>query len=86
MTGTNNVLDNVTASNTGTGSAIDISGALTLQDGTKLTNQNATSGETIENHGSLALNNATISNGTVTNTNGGTLALQGSGRIDCGAS
>ena len=85
VTGTANVLDNVTASNTGTGTAIDISGALTLQDGTKLTNQNASSGEQIENHGSLALNNATISNGTVTNTNGGTLALQGSGRIDSGA-
>ena len=82
VTGASNVLDNVTASNTGTGSAIDISGGLTLQDGTHLTNQNPTSGEQIENGGSLALNNATISNGTVTNKSGGTLALQGSGRID----
>src|ERR1700760_1455466 len=85
VSGTSNVLDNVTVSNTGTGSAIDITGALTLQDGTHLTNQNGTSGETIENGGSLALNNATISNGKVTNTNGGQLNLRGSGRLDFGA-
>src|SRR6201999_1754884 len=85
VSGSANVFDNVTVSNTGTGSAIDITGALTLQDGTPLTNQDGTSGETIENGGSLALNNATISNGTVTNTNGGTLNLQGLGRLDSGA-
>ncbi len=85
VSGTGNVLDNATVSNTGTASAIDITGALTLQDGTHLTNQNATSGEQIENGGSLSLSNATISNGTVTNKSGGTLALQGSGRLDSGA-
>src|ERR1700760_1150657 len=85
VSGTSNVLDNVTVSNTGTGSAIDITGALTLQGGTHLINQDGTSGETIENGGTLALKSATISDGPGTKPHGGTLNLQGSGRLDSGA-
>ena len=66
MTGASNVLDNVAVANTGSASAIDITGALTLQDGTTLTNQNGTSGETIESGGSLTMNGATITGGMLT--------------------
>ena len=83
VSGTGNVLDNATVSNTGTGSAIDITGALTLQDGTQVTNTDATSGETVDG-GSLTLNQATISNGQITNENGGILTLQANGRLDTG--
>ena len=62
--------------NTGTASAIDITGALDGADGTTIANQDATSGETVESGGTLTLKDtSSISGGQVTNA--GTLNLQG---------
>ena len=56
MTGASNVLDNVTVSNTGSASAIDITGALTLIGVTAITtNADSNSGETVESTGTLTL-------------------------------
>ena len=77
VTGANNVLDDVTVSNTGTASAIDITGGLTLQNGTAITNADANSGETVESSGTLTLNDtSSITNGKLVNL--GTVKIEAS--------
>ena len=55
VSGTGNLLDAETVSNTGNATAIDITGALTLKDGSTIVNKTATSGETVESGASLTL-------------------------------
>ena len=76
VSGLNNILSGETVSNTGTASAIDITGVLTAKNGTAITNTDASSGETVESGGTLTLQDtSSISGGQVTND--GTLNLQG---------
>src|SRR5262249_37646678 len=48
VSGVGNALDHETVSNTGTASAIDVTGALILKNGSAVTNTDSTSGETVE--------------------------------------
>ena len=76
VSGLNNILSGETVSNTGTASAIDITGVLTAKNGTAITNTDTSSGETVESGATLTLQDtSSISGGQVTNV--GTLNLQG---------
>ena len=68
VTGTGTVLDSVTVFNTGSASAIDISGALTLSNGTTITNTDGNSGETVKNGATLTISDtSSISGGKLVN-------------------
>ena len=68
VSGSNNSFAGETVLNTGTASAIDITGALTVKSATTITNQNATSGETVESSGTLTLNDtSSITGGQLVN-------------------
>ena len=77
VTGASNTLDAETVFNTGNATAIDITGALTLKDGSTILNETAASGETVESGASLTLQGSGIQDGEVTNK--GTLNLGSSG-------
>ena len=84
VTGIGNTFSNETVSNTGTASAIDITGSLTADTGTTITNTDASSGETVESTGSLTLQDtSSISGGRVTNK--GALNLQGTSSLNGGS-
>ncbi len=76
VSGTGNSLDQEIVSNTGNSSAIDITGALVVINGTAITDTDTNSGETVEGTGTLTLKDtSSISGGQVTNK--GTLNLHG---------
>ena len=70
--GAGNALDNENATNTG---AIEVSGELLLDQGTAVDNTNGT--VTVDNTGTLTLNDASIDHGAVTDN--GTIDLTGAG-------
>ena len=86
ISGTGNVLAalGLAAGTVNFAGAIDVTGALTLDDGASITNASSVNTVTVEDGATLTLTNASINGGTVTNTAGGTIDLDGAAVLSGG--
>jgi fibronectin-binding autotransporter adhesin len=78
VSGVGNLLDGETVNSS---ALIDITGSLTLDHGTTVTNLLSLAAVTVESGGLLTLNGASITGGSLTNKSGGTIDLTGSALV-----